>query len=68
MTMGQSRPAFDILARNSGSTRLPAAMHSFCLRSLYAHNRLAIGELELAGAAAVAGRCEERHLIRRRGE
>ena len=33
--MGQQPPAFDILAWNADSTRLPAAMHSFCLRSLY---------------------------------
>jgi polyhydroxyalkanoate synthase len=47
--MGQSPPAFDILAWNADSTRLPAAMHSFYLRSLYQHNQLARGELELAG-------------------
>ena len=47
--MGQSPPAFDILAWNADSTRLPAAMHSFYLRSLYAQNQLARGELELAG-------------------
>jgi polyhydroxyalkanoate synthase subunit PhaC len=47
--MGQSPPAFDILAWNADSTRLPAAMHSFYLRSLYEKNRFARGELELAG-------------------
>jgi polyhydroxyalkanoate synthase subunit PhaC len=47
--MGQQPPAFDILAWNADSTRLPAAMHSFYLRSLYQENRLARGELELAG-------------------
>jgi polyhydroxyalkanoate synthase subunit PhaC len=47
--MGQQPPAFDILAWNSDSTRLPAAMHSFYLRSLYLHNQLAKGEMELAG-------------------
>jgi polyhydroxyalkanoate synthase len=47
--MGQSPPAFDILAWNSDSTRLPAAMHSFYLRSLYCRNELAQGRLELAG-------------------
>ncbi len=47
--MGQQPPAFDILAWNADSTRLPAAMHSFYLRSLYLHNQLAKGELELAG-------------------
>jgi poly[(R)-3-hydroxyalkanoate] polymerase subunit PhaC len=47
--MGKSPPAFDILAWNTDSTRLPAAMHSFYLRTLYAHNQLAKGEMELAG-------------------
>ncbi len=47
--MGEDPPAFDILAWNSDSTRLPAAMHSFYLRSCYLENALAQGELELAG-------------------
>jgi polyhydroxyalkanoate synthase len=47
--MGKQPPAFDILAWNGDSTRMPAAMHSFYLRSLYVRNELARGELELAG-------------------
>jgi polyhydroxyalkanoate synthase len=47
--MGQDPPAFDILAWNSDSTRMPAAMHSFYLRSCYLRNELAKGEMELAG-------------------
>ena len=47
--MGQDPPAFDILAWNGDSTRMPAAMHSFYLRSLYLRNELARGEMELAG-------------------
>lgn len=47
--MGEDPPAFDILAWNSDSTRMPAAMHSFYLRSCYLKNELAQGELELAG-------------------
>ena len=47
--MGQDPPAFDILAWNSDSTRMPAAMHSFYLRNFYVQNRLAKGELEIAG-------------------
>jgi polyhydroxyalkanoate synthase len=47
--MGQDPPAFDILAWNGDNTRMPAAMHSFYLRSLYMRNELARGELELVG-------------------
>jgi polyhydroxyalkanoate synthase len=47
--MGQDPPAFDILAWNGDSTRMPSAMHSFYLRSLYMRNELARGELELLG-------------------
>jgi polyhydroxyalkanoate synthase subunit PhaC len=47
--MGQDPPAFDILAWNADSTRLPAAMHSFYLRCLYLRNELARGQIELAG-------------------
>ncbi len=47
--MGQDPPAFDILAWNGDSTRMPATMHSFYLRSLYMRNELARGEMELAG-------------------
>jgi len=47
--MGESPPAFDILAWNADSTRLLAAMHAFYLRALYQQNQLAKGEMELAG-------------------
>jgi polyhydroxyalkanoate synthase subunit PhaC len=47
--MGEKPPAFDILAWNGDSTRMPAAMHSFYLRRCYIENRFARGELELAG-------------------
>ena len=47
--MGKQPPAFDILAWNGDNTRMPAAMHSFYLRSLYVNNELATGEMELAG-------------------
>ncbi|MGH8907510.1 MAG: PHA/PHB synthase family protein [Egibacteraceae bacterium] len=46
---GESPPAFDILAWNSDSTRMPAAMHSFYLRRFYVQNDLARGELEICG-------------------
>ena len=47
--MGQDPPAFDILAWNADSTRMPAAMHSFYLRNFYVENRLPTGTLEIAG-------------------
>jgi polyhydroxyalkanoate synthase len=53
--MGQDPPAFDILAWNGDSTRMPAAMHSFYLRSLYMRNELAKGDLELGGQTLSLG-------------
>jgi polyhydroxyalkanoate synthase subunit PhaC len=47
--MGQDPPAFDILAWNADSTRMPAAMHAFYLRNFYVENKLAQGTLEIAG-------------------
>jgi polyhydroxyalkanoate synthase len=47
--MGQQPPAFDILAWNADSTRMPAGMHSLYLRSCYLDNALAQNQLELAG-------------------
>ena len=47
--MGQKPPAFDILAWNADSTRMPAAMHAFYLRNFYVLNKPAKGELEIAG-------------------
>ena len=47
--MGESPPAFDLLAWNADSTRMPAAMHAFYLRACYVENRFATGTLELAG-------------------
>jgi polyhydroxyalkanoate synthase len=47
--MGQDPPAFDILAWNADSTRMPGAMHAFYLRNFYLENKLASGTLEIAG-------------------
>jgi polyhydroxyalkanoate synthase len=47
--MGEKPPAFDILSWNADSTRMPAAMHSFYLRSCYLENQLAEDKMSLAG-------------------
>jgi polyhydroxyalkanoate synthase len=47
--MGEEPPAFDLLSWNADSTRMPADMHSFYLRSCYLENQLAQGVMELAG-------------------
>ena len=45
--MGAAAPAFDILAWNADSTRMPANMHSFYLRTCYLENELAGGRSSL---------------------
>ena len=47
--LGQDPPAFDILAWNADSTKMPAAMHAFYLRNFYVRNLLAQGQLEISG-------------------
>ena len=46
---GEAPKPFDLLTWNSDSTRMPAANHSFYLRNCYLHNKLAKGEMEVAG-------------------
>lgn len=46
---GEPPSAFDILAWNEDSTRMPAAMHRNYLRDLYQNNCLAKGTMQLAG-------------------
>ena len=46
---GKAPPAFDILAWNTDSTRMPAAMHAFYLRHFYLDNELSRDALELDG-------------------
>ncbi|WP_414470848.1 PHA/PHB synthase family protein [Microvirga sp. M2] len=46
---GRAPTAFDLLYWNSDSTRMPAANHAFYLRNCYLENKLAKGEMELAG-------------------
>ncbi|MEO6121046.1 MAG: alpha/beta fold hydrolase [Acidimicrobiales bacterium] len=47
--MGETPPAFDILAWNADGTRMPAGMYSFYLRSCYVENQLAKGTMTVAG-------------------
>jgi polyhydroxyalkanoate synthase len=47
---GRAPYPFDILYWNSDATRMPAANHSFYLRSCYLENRLTKGTMEIAGA------------------
>jgi polyhydroxyalkanoate synthase len=46
---GKRPSAFDLLYWNSDATRLPAANHSFYLRSCYLENNLARGKMTIAG-------------------
>ncbi len=46
---GKTPPPFDLLYWNADATRMPAANHSFYLRNCYLKNKLARGEMELAG-------------------
>ncbi|MGL4976252.1 MAG: PHA/PHB synthase family protein [Bosea sp. (in: a-proteobacteria)] len=46
---GKTPQPFDLLYWNADSTRMPAANHSFYLRSCYLENRLAKGEMVLGG-------------------
>jgi polyhydroxyalkanoate synthase subunit PhaC len=46
---GKSPPPFDLLYWNADATRMPAANHSFYLRNCYLENKLARGEMEIAG-------------------
>ena len=64
--MGEDPQPFDILAWNADSTRMPANMHSFYLRSCYLGNELAGGTMELAGTRLAPRRDPRRPLRRRR--
>jgi polyhydroxyalkanoate synthase subunit PhaC len=61
--MGEKPPAFDILAWNADSTRMPAAMHSFYLRSCYLENQLAEDKMTLAGVDLHVGAVTGEHYI-----
>ncbi|HXD45406.1 MAG TPA: class I poly(R)-hydroxyalkanoic acid synthase [Pseudolabrys sp.] len=53
---GRKPYPFDILYWNSDATRMPAANHSFYLRNCYLENRLAKGEMEVAGVTLDLGK------------
>jgi polyhydroxyalkanoate synthase len=46
---GKAPTAFDLLYWNADSTRMPAANHSFYLRSCYLENKLSKGEMRIGG-------------------
>jgi polyhydroxyalkanoate synthase len=48
--MGEDPPAFDILAWNADSTRMPAKMQAYYLRKCWIENALARDQLFLAGS------------------
>jgi len=48
--LGEDPPAFDLLAWNNDSTRMPARMHSSYLRRCYLENQFANGAFEIDGA------------------
>jgi polyhydroxyalkanoate synthase len=47
--LGKEPKPFDLLYWNSDQTRMPKVLHLFYLRSFYRDNKLAKGELEIAG-------------------
>ena len=47
--MGEKPPAFDLLAWNNDSTRMPAKMHSAYLRSCYLRNEFSQGKFVVDG-------------------
>jgi len=57
--MGEEPPAFDILAWNGDSTRLPAKMYTSYLRGLYQENRLARSELVSQGKKLILSRIKQ---------
>lgn len=47
--MGETPPAFELLAWNNDSTRLPAKMHAYYLRRCWVDNALVRDEVKVAG-------------------
>ena len=57
--LGEDPKPFDLLAWNDDSTRMPADMHAFYLRSCYVENELARGVMDLAGVRLDLGAVTE---------
>ncbi len=55
---GKAPMAFDLLAWNADSTRMPAANHAFYLRNCYLGNKLTKGEMVIGGETLDLGRVE----------
>ena len=56
---GKAPMAFDLLAWNSDSTRMPAANHAFYLRNCYLGNKLTEGEMVIGGETLDLGRVDD---------
>ena len=54
--MGEDPPAFDLLAWNNDSTRMPAKMHAYYLRRCWIENALANDELDVAGTPLIVSK------------
>lgn len=57
--MGETPPAFDLLAWNDDGTNMPGKMHGDFLRWFYLENRLAEGEMVVAGTRLDLGRVDQ---------
>lgn len=57
--MGEDPPAFDLLAWNNDSTRMPAKMHAYYLRKCWIENALARDELEVGGSRLLVSKTRD---------
>jgi len=57
--MGETPPAFDLLAWNDDGTNMPGGMHGQFLRWFYLENRLAEGRMEIAGTRLDLGAVDQ---------
>jgi polyhydroxyalkanoate synthase subunit PhaC len=57
--MGETPPAFDLLAWNDDGTNMPGKMHGDFLRWFYLENRLAEGRMEVAGTRLDLGAVDQ---------